>query len=64
MRLVPLGPVGEPDRKRWLCVDGEAVPYEPMQVEAHRGLARVLSRLDDWYLPKSWTGVDPPAPRP
>lgn len=42
-RLTPLSTKG------YISVDGESVPLEPIQVECHRGLARVLSITGQWY---------------
>lgn len=46
----------------FISIDGEKVPFEPFQVEAHKGLGRVLSLSGGaetaWYLPKEWGGKE------
>ena len=32
-----------------LVVDGEAIPHEPIQVECHRGLARIFSETGSFF---------------
>lgn len=54
MRLTPKGTVGDANRKQWLAIDGEVVPYTALQLEAHKGWARVLSRFDGFHLPPNW----------
>lgn len=42
-RLIPR------EKDGYISVDGERVPFEPLQAEVHRGLATVLSRSGSHY---------------
>lgn len=46
-RIVPKQPVKKEDG--YISIDGERIPFEPFQVEVHRGLATVLSKTGHLY---------------
>lgn len=42
-------PKERPGKEGYISIDGERVPFEPFQVEVHRGLGTVLSRSGQLY---------------
>lgn len=59
-RIVPKYATG-PDEKGFISVDGEAVPFGPLQAEVHRGLGRIITKRGciEAPGPKGWDEVTP-----